>query len=259
VKAEITMRLIKTKRKVDFIIGGTQKGGTTALDYYLRKHSQIGMAKNKEPHFFDNESVFSKSQIRYSKYENCFDFESQKKIYGETTPIYLYWEPSCRRIWEYNPNIKLIFILRNPITRAFSHWNMEFDRNSDKETFSYAIRNENERVKESLPLQHRVYSYIDRGLYSEQIRRFKRYFSEKQLMFIKYEDFNANQEKTLIQIFDFLGVNSNEFTFERKTIHQRKKHSELLKEDKEYLIGKFKHDIHQVEEMLNWDCSDWLE
>lgn len=248
-----------TTKKIDFIICGTQKGGTTALDYYLRKHPEIGMAKDKEVHFFDNESFFSKSEINYSEYEDRFNFEPQKKIFGEATPIYIYWEPSCRRIWEYNPNIKLIFILRNPITRAFSHWNMEFDRNFDTETFSNAIRNEEERVAEAIPFQHRVYSYVDRGLYAEQIRRFKSYFTEEQLMFIKYEEFDLNQEKVLTDIFNFLEVNPNEFVFKRETINQRKKPSEMSIDDKIYLMEKFKSDIHQVEEMLSWDCSDWLE
>lgn len=258
-KVHLTLLLFSKNRKIDFIVGGTQKGGTTALDYYLRKHPQIGMAKIKEVHFFDNEHAFSRPNINYSKYHLFFDSIRKKKIYGEITPIYIYWKPSCKRIYEYNPNIKLIFILRNPITRAFSHWNMEFDRNYDNEKFSRAIQNESDRVKESLPLQHRVYSYIDRGLYSEQIKRYKSYFPDNQLMFIKYEDYNTNQEKTLIDIFDFLGVDTNAFSFEHKTLHKREKHSEISEEDKKYLIGIFKDDIHRVEKELNWDCSDWLK
>ncbi len=58
----------KKKRKIDFIIAGTQKGGTTALDYYLRKHPEIGMGNRKELHFFDNETNFSESNTNYSKY-----------------------------------------------------------------------------------------------------------------------------------------------------------------------------------------------
>jgi hypothetical protein len=249
----------RNRRKVDFLIGGTQKGGTSALDYYLRQHSEIGMGKSKELHFFDNEKMFSKSKINYSKYEKLFDFASKKKIYGESTPIYLYWEPSCKRIWEYNPNIKLIFILRNPVTRAFSHWNMEYDRNADKEEFGYAVRNEILRTKAGLPFQHRVYSYADRGFYSEQIRRFKRFFDDDQLMFIKYEDFKTNQKNKLNDIFNFLGIDASDYNFEHKTVHKRKKHAEISDEDKSYLISKFEYEVRQVEKMLNWDCSDWLK
>ncbi len=258
-KTQLTLLLFSKNRRIDFIVGGTQKGGTTALDHYLRKHPQIGMAKEKEVHFFDNEDAFSGTNINYSKYHMFFDLLKNKKIYGEITPKYLYWKPSCKRIYDYNPNIKLIFILRNPITRAFSHWNMEFDNNSENETFSSAIRIESERIKKSLPLQNRIYSYIDRGLYSDQIKRYKDYFPDNQLMFIKYEDYTANQEKTLNNIFGFLGVDANKFTFKYKTVHKRKKHSEISEEDKKYLIQIFKNDIHQVEKELNWDCSDWFK
>ena len=249
----------KNKRKIDFIVGGTQKGGTSALDNYLRNHPEIGMGDKKELHFFDDENIFSNSKIHYSKYEQRFDFTAKKTIYGETTPIYIYWEPCCRRIWEYNPNIKLIFILRNPISRAFSHWNMQYDRKVDKEEFSYAIRNESLRIRESLPLQHRIYSYMDRSFYSEQIRRFRRYFNEEQLMFIKYEHFNKHQENVLKDIFHFLEVDSYCYVFKRQTVHDRKKHAEMSTEDKVYLLDKFEYEIRQVEKMLKWDCSDWLE
>ena len=252
------MQLFKRSRKIDFIIGGTQKGGTTALDHYLRNHPQIGMAIKKEVHFFDNEKTFSSPDFSFSDYDKSFDFKLNRKIYGEATPIYLYWKPSCKRIWEYNPNIKLIFILRNPIERAFSHWNMQVDRNIETESFGYAIRNESNRIKESLPLQNRFFSYIDRGLYAKQIERFLRFFPHDQLLFIKYDDFYKDQEQTLFKIFHFLGVNSTEFTFEHKTIHKRKKHSTLSNEDKKYLISKFENDIKKVENNLGWDCSDWL-
>ncbi len=140
--------------KIDFAIIGTQKGGTSALDYYLRQHPEIGMASRKETHFFDNEKVFSKSKISYRKLEKEFDFSAENKIYGEATPIYMYWKPAIRRIWEYNKDIKLIIVLRNPIDRAFSNWNMEVSRNVEKKCFSYCIKNESNRIAKALPHQH---------------------------------------------------------------------------------------------------------
>ena len=104
----------KKDKKIDFIIIGTQKGGTSALDHYLRQHPEIGMGKKKEIHFFDDEKIFSKTDINYNKYHDYFDFSIEKKVYGEATPIYIYWDQSCKRIWKYNKDIKLIAILRNP-------------------------------------------------------------------------------------------------------------------------------------------------
>jgi hypothetical protein len=82
------MQLFRKRRKIDFIIGGSQKSGTTALDFYLRQHPEIGMASRKELHFFDNEKVFSNIRIKFSKYEEKFDLKLNKKVvkeFGNTT------------------------------------------------------------------------------------------------------------------------------------------------------------------------------
>ena len=105
--------LFPRKRAVDFVVCGTQKGGTSALDAYLREHPEICMAVRKELHFFDNEKKFSSGKPDYSKYHDSFNPQKLHKLLGETTPIYMYWNESPRRIWEYNPNMKLIVLLRN--------------------------------------------------------------------------------------------------------------------------------------------------
>lgn len=251
--------ILEKNSKIDFLIIGTQKGGTSALDEYLRQHPEIGMAKRKELHYFDNEIIFSNKEVDYSIYEKEFDISQNFKVYGESTPIYLYWEPCCKRIWEYNNDIKLIVLLRNPIDRAFSHWNMEYERNAEKEPFMYCIKNENMRIKEALPAQHRVYSYTDRGFYSEQIRRYKRYFNDEQILFIKYEEFKKNQEFELDKVFEFLKVNPGNFKFKPKIINKINYQNELNADERNFLKTVFQNDIHEVERLLNWNCQDWLK
>ena len=149
------------RMKIDFIICGTQKGGTSALDAYLRRHPEICMAISKEVHFFDNEKAFCDGLPDYSLYHSFFSPQPSHKLVGEATPVYMYWRDATRRIWQYNPNIKLIVVLRNPIDRAYSNWNMERLRNRDTVAFWEAIQNEEERCREALPYQHRIYSYIE--------------------------------------------------------------------------------------------------
>jgi len=67
------------------------------------------------------------------------------------------------------------------------------------------------------------------------------------------------QINKLADIFNFLGIDANDYNFEHKTIHKREKHAEISEEDKSYLISKFEYEVLQVEKMLNWDCSDWLK
>ena len=97
--------------RIDFIIAGTQKGGTTALYEYFRLHQNICMADKKELHFFDEDRYFEKKNPNYSKYHKYFNPNEHSQVIGEATPIYMYWNKSIERIYVYNPQIKLIIIL----------------------------------------------------------------------------------------------------------------------------------------------------
>jgi hypothetical protein len=243
-------------QKIDFLIIGAQKCGTTTLDHYLRQHTEIGMGNHKELHFFDDEALFSNPIIDYKHFTNQFNFSTQKKIYGESTPIYIYWKPCLERIYRYNKNIKLILILRNPIERAFSHWNMEFERNAEKENFSHAIHQETQRLKSSPLFQHRVYSYIDRGFYNRQVKQLLHYFDPKQLFILKYESFFNDEERQLYKLFDFLGV-SHAYDFKPAKLNKREYQASIRLEEKEHLIKLFENDITELENTLGWNCSDW--
>lgn len=244
-------------RKVDFLVVGAQKSGTTALDTYLRSHTNICMGDVKELHYFDDETHFSTTP-NYEQYHKKFSPVSSHSVLGEVTPIYMYWQPAMRRIWEYNPNMKIIVLLRNPIERAYSHWNMETLRGAETLPFSEAIRKERQRVREALPLQHRVYSYIDRGFYVEQLRRIYHYFPKKQILVFKHEELLGDVNKVLVKISHFLNL----VAFEHHSfhpIHALDYKSPISREDFDYLKSLFFYEIKQLERVLDWDCSDWLE
>jgi hypothetical protein len=245
------------RRKVDFIIAGAQKGGTTALDAYLRTHPEIGMADIKEVHFFDEEKYFLKTQPPYSIYHRHFSHAAARKIWGEATPIYMYWLKAPQRIHQYNPRMKLLMVLRNPIERAYSHWNMERDRSADNFSFWAAIQNEKERCREALPLQHRVYSYVDRGFYTEQLERIWKFFPRTQTLVLKNESLRNHPLQTMNEICDFLGVERFE-KVEHKEAHSRQYLAPMGAPEKKLLKRIFKPEIRKLEQLLNWDCSDWL-
>lgn len=250
-----------TSDKVKFLVIGTQKGGTSALDRYLRQHSEIQMAKQKEVHFFDNEQYFTprlfSNKVNYKKYHGFFD-NSKGKLRGECTPIYMYWRESIKRIYQYNPDMKLIAVLRNPSERAFSHWNMERDRGAETLPFHDAIINELGRCRDELPFMHRVYSYVDRGFYAEQIRNVWRFFPKRQTLFIKHSALKNDLTSTLDEVSAFLGVSDFEKQ-EQLDVHSREYVSAMTEQDRTYLKDLYFHDIKQVEKMLGWDCTEWLE
>lgn len=227
------------------------------MDYYLRKHPEIELGKKKELHFFDNEEVFNNPVIDYSLLQTYYT-QAENKLYGEATPIYIYWTPTIRRIWEYNKGIKLIAILRNPISRAFSQWNMEYQLKKEDKLFMDSIKSEAARAKEVLPLQHRVCSYVDRGFYSEQIRRIKRFFPDEQVLFIKYEDYLMHQESTIHKVLNFLGLSTDNYSFEYRLVHKRYSGYSITEQERAYLKQIYINDIKEVERILGWNCSDWL-
>src|SRR5437773_10824825 len=117
--------------KLDFLVLGAQKSGTTALNYYLRRHPRIALPVKKELHFFDNDELFAGGNVLYEPLYEMFRPARPGSIAGENTPIYLYWRPALPRIRNYNPEMKFIVILRNPIERAFSQWNMQRSRGNE--------------------------------------------------------------------------------------------------------------------------------
>lgn len=245
--------------KVDFVIAGTQKGGTSALDKYLREHEHICMASRKEVHFFDDEKHYTKGKVNYKEYHTFFNPSTKEQIIGEATPIYMYWYDAPKRIWEYNPKMKFIISLRNPIERAYSQWNMQRMRGIDDLSFWDALQKEEERRRAAVPSQLRVHSYVDRGFYVEQLRRIWHYFPKEQTYIIKHEDLKNNPYETLTGIYDFLDLPVPKHKMAPKDVHTRPYTSALSQKEFLYLKEIFFYEIKTLENLLGWDCAEWLE
>jgi len=243
--------------KVKFLVCGTQKGGTTTLDAYLRQHPEICMAKYKEVHYFDHEKFFLYPYPEHRLYHDFFEPKTDHQIWGETTPIYMYWYSSPRRIWEYNPEMKLIIILRNPIKRAYSHWNMQRERGVETLSFLDAIAEEETRRRESLPYQNRRFSYLDRGFYTEQIKRLRAYFPADQFLLLKSDELKNDPKAILDQIANFLGIPINH-NFSKLDLHSRNYESPLDQKTYNILLDLYQSQIKEIEKLTSWDCSDWL-
>jgi hypothetical protein len=244
--------------KVDFVIGGTQKGGTSALDAFLRQHPQIGMAADlKEVHFFDREEMF-RGKPDYEKYHAHFRPSPQHAVIGEASPIYMYWNSAPPRIWSYNPDMKWILILRNPVERAYSAWNMEKKRGLEELSFNDAIAQESIRCREALPLQHRVFSYLDRGFYASQLRRLFNIFGSERCLVLLNEDLRVDQAATLRKIFRFLGVDDS-FATPDTRVFEHDYDQPLDPKTYSMLRRIFYFDLKEVERLLGRELSMWYE
>src|SRR5438445_2345425 len=242
-------------QKLDFIVAGAQKSGTTALSYYLKRHPQIALPIKKELHFFDNDELFAGGNVSYEPLHEMFRPGRVGSIAGENTPIYLYWRPALPRIRDYNAAMKFIVILRNPIERAFSQWNMQRARGIEPLDFMDAVQAEPQRIAESAPKQLRKFSYVDRGRYAEQLERAFRLFPPERFLVIKYEEFRARQRETVEAMFRFLGLSPPRFrAVEAHDIPYSRK---CRDEAREGVRGISQREIGRLETLLGWDCSDW--
>src|ERR1700761_3269521 len=124
--------------RVSFLVAGVQKGGTTALFDYLGDEPGLSLAREKELHFFDDESQDWAAPNTAAYHAAFAPFDGRPR--GEATPIYVYWPNSLARIRAYNPAMKLIVVLRDPVQRAWSHWRMEFARGVETRPFAWCIR-----------------------------------------------------------------------------------------------------------------------
>ena len=246
-------------QRVQFLICGAQKAGTTALAGYLKRHPQLELPGVKEPHFFDRETLDwqAPAEQRETDYHAMFA-PRPGCLWGESTPVYLYWKPSAERIWRYNPSMKLIVLLRNPISRAYSHWNMERQRGRESMDFFQAIQQEAERCREASPLQHRVYSYVDRGFYSAQLERLWHWFGREAVLVMRQEDLLSEANQCLEHVYQHLGVQSIAHTGPLH-LHQRRYAAPMPEEAKAWLIRRYESEIACLEKLLGWNCQHWLE
>ncbi len=254
--------MIWSRRRVtrlDFVIGGVQKAGTTALHEYLKQHPRIAMPTGaKELHFFDNDDNFREDPVDYGPLHAAFRPGRKTLAAGECTPIYFFWRAAIPRLRDYHPALKLIFILRDPIARAYSQWNMQRARGTAPPDFIEAMEAApRQHAEASASGQSRRFTYVARGLYAGQIEHVRAYFPAAQLLFLKYENFRADQQGTVNQVCDFLAV-------PRVVIrpgvapHRTRDARKLSPEERARLKPLFADDIRRVETLLGWDCQDWL-
>ena len=242
--------------KVDFVIGGTQKGGTSALDVFLRQHPDICMAQTcKEVHYFDQEKNFT-GPPDYKHYHSFFRPGPKHRVIGDATPIYMYWDSAPIRIKSYNPKMKWILVLRNPVHRAFSAWNMETKRKAEWLPFKDAVEQEASRCREARPLQHRVHSYVDRGYYARQVRRLHDLFGKENCLVILNEDLLHDHRRTLQKVLRFLGVDETIIPPATK-VFQHAYEEQIEAEIQAKLINRFRSDIQELEQLLQRDLSSW--
>jgi len=252
----------QTTPLVNFMIVGTHKGGTTALNHFLDKHAEIHMAPIKETHFFDQENLFGNGQPDYSAYHSFFEPERKPavKMIGEANPCYMFLPRVAPRLKEYNPALKLIVMLRHPVERAYSHYNMIVRMEKEYLPFYNALRVEEIRL--GAVAQNyiftgptTIYSYKSRGFYAGQIKNLLNYFPREQILFLRNEELLKQHSETLQKIFDFLGVPNDPSIGPEKIFEGA--NPPLEGHIRAELLKLYEADITELEQLLGWDLTAW--
>jgi len=200
-------------RLPDFLIIGAMKCGTTSLHHYLSKHPDIFMTKKKEIHFFQK-NIFEKYDLKWYKNQ----FISDKKIAGTSPQSYTKRHLSTSsdipsRLKKYLPNIKLIYIVRDPIERIQSHIyeNIEAGQYNYFYDFDNAILND-------IVNNH----YVQTSKYDYQLEPYRDLFGQEKLYILTLEDLIANPLKELNNLFEFLNVPQlNEADFDLRVYNRK--------------------------------------
>jgi hypothetical protein len=195
------------KKLPSFFVVGAQKAGTTTLHDWLALQPGVSLPTIKETHFFSEEEKFVKGLPWYSQWYRPIPMDS---IVGEIDPEYMFFPEALNRIRRtIKGSVRFLFLLRNPLDRAHSQYQMSKRRGYEDLTFPEALAREKERLmapENRFALDH--HSYLARGRYCEQIRRFKEIFPDSPLLFIKFDDLFLSDEKLKIyqEICEFIGV-----------------------------------------------------
>jgi len=196
------------------IVGGTTKAATTSLFAYLTDHPAICAATYKETRFFLSSDYPLPSKYRYKgeveEYTALFPNCDETQLRMESTPDYLYCEKACERIAEFLPRAKLVFSLREPISRLISWYRFAKQIGQLPETLSFdayvkllftALDSNPENQEQHLQA-------LRQGCYALYLERYFNQFSPTRIHVLFYEELAAQPAKVMAELSDFAGIDA---------------------------------------------------
>lgn len=226
-----------TPRIPNFFIVGKPKAGTTALHYLLAQHPDIFMSSFKEPHHFHLEHVQAgmernrgMSGLAYKdrdKYLELFQDATNEKVVGESSTGYLYSKSAAREIAKFNPDAKILMVLREPVDFMHSfHSQLLRSANENEPDFRTALKLEESRKQgQNIPFTATYPEnllYVDQALYADQVKRYFEVFDSKNIKVVIYEDLRADNLQIYREILEFLEVDP-EFTPQLKDVNKTRR------------------------------------
>ncbi len=199
----------------DFFIVGAARSGTTSLDLYLSQHPEIYITHRKETHFFAGDALpprftgpgderLNALLIRDAEqYARLFADTHGAKIAGEASAFYLCYPEAALCIKQAVPDAKILIILREPVERTYSAYMMLVRDGRETASLEEGLQREKERKEKDF---EPMWWYTELSLYYRQVKHYLDVFGWQQVKVLLYEEFYAQPEQALRDIFAFLGV-----------------------------------------------------
>lgn len=215
--ARVGLRLLP-----DFIIIGTQRGGTTSLFKLLAEHPGIGLPYRKEVHYFDNQ--YDQPLNWYRSYfpttvrKRMQERRTSTYVTGEASPYYMFHPHAPSRVSQHLPDVKIIAMLRNPVDRALSHYQHSVAHGLERLSFVDALDHESDRLEneeqrmlddpEYYSFSHQNHSYAARGVYVDQLQRWIAHVPRERTLVVQSERFYQDPNVVLHDVCSFLGIST---------------------------------------------------
>jgi len=244
--AELGTRLLDNSGRPlpDFVILGAQKAGTSSLFEYLIHHPNVQGSFIKEVQFFTRRFWLGERGYRAFFPKN----PAPGTLCGEATPYYLFSSTTPERAARLIPQAKLVILLREPVTRAYSHYKHNIRRGHETRSFEDAVANDLSIYQKQGNLErspgesehgYRHHSYLRRGLYADQINRWLTFFPKENLFVGRAEDFFADPAATTAKVVGFLGLPEhpiatdkahNQYTYQKREVGEFPELQEFFQE-----------------------------
>lgn len=284
----------------NFLIIGSPKSGTTSLYTYLSQHPEIEFSDRKEPKYFcwkdknlnfsGNEKVLG--QIKQSTIKDLNSYvmlfqDKEARFVGEASADYFHTEIAPQNIYEFNPKMKSILILRNPVERAYSDWRHNVKMGYEPiKSFRKAIDCiEERRWKNGVP----YFEYLKKGNYSTHLKRYYEFFDPANILVLTFDELEKDANEVCNQIIHFLGI-QDPFLFDVEKVHMKNSYTpkyytfqrwakkigtissslelfikdlnalpkEISKKEKSKLIDYYKKEISELEILINKNLQHWF-
>lgn len=255
----------------DFLVIGAKKGGTTSVANWLVQHPQVmpmfpRTQRHKSPHYFDinywRGSQWYLSHFPSRPVRRLHAARSGGALAGETSPYYLFHPAAAGRIRETAPDARLVAVLREPVSRAHSNY---FDRvvagTEDLPTFEDALEAEERRTAgitaewlsdpHHYSYSHDHHTYLARGRYAEQLRRYFEHFPREQLLVLPLDALRRDAAGSFRRIEDHLGL--DHATVDLQARNRRESNPPINPETRERLAAYYAPYNAELAELLGED------